>query len=301
MSAAAVRAIPRTTLACADCRHPALALRAMRISLERCAYADAIFFTDADSRALDIPAGVRVQPIETISDSPGYSRFMLKELLPHIATDFVQVVQWDGYVVRPEAWTDEFLDYDYIGARWWFRPEGSNVGNGGFSLRSRKLLAALADPRIAVTDPEDNAICLEHRALLESRHGVRFAPGALAARYAFEGEPPTGAEFGFHRLFNLPHFHGEAELASLIEALGGDAFASPVMVTFVQKLAQLGRKREAIGYARRVKASPSFATYPAEVREILSRTMLGLAPRLAPCPCGSGRAYRRCCGEALAW
>ena len=301
MNAPSPRTIPRTALACVDCRQPALALRAMRLTLERCSYEDAIFFTDADPGTLDVPRGVRVRPIAPIADSAGYSRFMLKDLARDIASDFVQVVQWDGYVVHPDAWSDEFLEYDYIGARWWFRPEGSNVGNGGFSLRSRRLLEALADPRFEPSDPEDNAICIEHRAQLEQRYAIRIAPGALAARYAFEGDMPTGREFGFHRVYNLPYFHGEAELAALIEALGPEAFDNPAMVTLVQKLSSLGRGREALRYARAIRAAPAFARFPAELRQLLSRTMLGLVPRMAPCPCGSGRAYRRCCGDAGAW
>ena len=38
----------------------------------------------------------------------------------------------------PEAWTDDFFNYDYIGATW----DDGVVGNGGFSWRSRKLYGA---------------------------------------------------------------------------------------------------------------------------------------------------------------
>jgi hypothetical protein len=42
--------------------------------------------------------------------------------------------------VNPAAWDPEFLDWDYIGAKWFWAEAGKRVGNGGFSLRSYKLL-----------------------------------------------------------------------------------------------------------------------------------------------------------------
>ena len=89
--------------------------------------------------------------IPRVASAREYSRFVIKDLLRDIATDFVQIIQWDGYVINGPAWTNEFLDYDYIGARWWFRKHDRNVGNGGFSLRSRRLLEALQDAAIPAT------------------------------------------------------------------------------------------------------------------------------------------------------
>ena len=48
-------------------------------------------------------------------------------------------------------------------------------GNGGFSLRSRRLLQALQDPRIALSVVEDETICRTFRPLLERDYGIRFA------------------------------------------------------------------------------------------------------------------------------
>jgi hypothetical protein len=51
-------------------------------------------------------------------------------------------------IVRPELWSNDFLEYDYIGAPWMYSDtsyitdEGEHVpvGNGGFCLRSKKFL-----------------------------------------------------------------------------------------------------------------------------------------------------------------
>jgi len=82
-----------------------------------------------------------------------------------IDTQFTLVTQWDGYVINAEAWTEEFLDYDYIGARWIgdvVKAAGSppeyNVGNGGFSLRSDIFLGAGTDRHLTTPPPRKTRI-----------------------------------------------------------------------------------------------------------------------------------------------
>ena len=271
--------VPRTTLACVDCQLPGLALRALRLSMAQCEFPSVKFFTDAGKIALEPGERIELVPVARIASAGEYSRFVLKELARHVATDFVQIVQWDGYVINGAAWTGEFQDYDYIGARWWFRQAPANVGNGGFSLRSRRLLEALQDPAIGVDLPEDNAICLEYRALLESRYGIRIAPAALADRYAFEGTPPTLREFGFHRLFNFPLLYAEAELAEVLGQIPDAEFCTDVSVSLVQRLSELGRTKEALRYAGRLRQAPErYARLPPESRADLERFMREAAP-----------------------
>ena len=102
-------------------------------------------------------------------------------------------------------------------------PRRSAVGNGGFSLRSRRLLEAGADARITDLHPEDAALCRTYRELLASDYGVRFAPLALARRFAYENEPPSDRTFGFHGPKNLPAVLDAQTLAEWIHALP-DAF-----------------------------------------------------------------------------
>jgi Protein of unknown function (DUF5672)/SEC-C motif len=294
--------VPRTTLVCIDCQVPVLAARALRLSLDQCAYPAARLFTDDPARVAGADRRIEIVKIPRITSSGDYSRFVLKDLLRFVDMDFVQIVQWDGYVTQGASWTDEFLDYDYIGARWWFREPGRDVGNGGFSLRSRKLLEALQDPKIAPSDPEDNAICLDHRELLERKYGIRIAPGALADRYAFEGESPSGREFGFHRVFNLPYFHDEVALNEVLDALPDAAYASPAVVTLVENLSRLGRKSEALRHGKRLRADATrFSALPANFRANLERLMVSLVPRNDPCLCGSKVPFKRCCGALANW
>jgi hypothetical protein len=293
--------IPRTTLACIDCALPSLGARAMALSMRQCEYGQAMLLTDSPAAALpDLDARIRVVPIPPLASAREYSRFVMKELAGHVETDFVQLVQWDGYVIRGEAWEDAFLDYDYIGARWWFHRPPHDVGNGGFSLRSRRLLEATRDPAVEVADAEDDAICRVHRALLEERFGIRYAPGAVADRYAFEGSKPTGREFGFHAIYNLPRFLGEQALSEVLDAIPEDRFSGSSTVSLVEWLAFAGRKREALKYAKRMRARRYERVSPDFLGRLLAR-MPTLVGRNEPCPCGSGRAYKRCCGSIESW
>ncbi len=54
-------------------------------------------------------------------------------------TDFVINFHSDGFVQNPSAWDDDFLNYDYIGAPIYPTNSFPFVGNGGFSLRSKRL------------------------------------------------------------------------------------------------------------------------------------------------------------------
>ncbi|MFN0162389.1 MAG: DUF5672 family protein [Burkholderiales bacterium] len=207
--------VESTTLIVADCANPDLALRALRLSMRDLAFPVVKLFTD---RAIDAP-DITVEPIPTIASHAQYSRFIAKELLFRIETEYVLVAQWDGYVVNASAWTPEFLLYDYVGARWdhaQMREEAHhNVGNGGFSLRSRALLEALQDPRIDDLNPEDSAICRRYRRYLEDKHGIVFADDDTADRFSFEHLLPDKAPFGFHGVTNIARFTPLPGLATL--------------------------------------------------------------------------------------
>jgi hypothetical protein len=136
---------------------------------------------------------------------------MCYELCRYIETDFALVVQYDGYVVRPNKWKQEFLNYDYIGAPWardtHYTKEGVNVrvGNGGFSLRSKRLLLALTELKLPFTDDgtgffhEDGILCSYYRKELENA-GIKFAPVEVAARFSHETDCAESVyrPFGFH-------------------------------------------------------------------------------------------------------
>lgn len=193
--------LPSVSLCAAASVNVAATVSALRASMEGLAFADCVLFTDADVSVAG--TGVRIAPIQRLSSSRDYSDFMVRDLAMHIGTSHCLIVQWDGFVINPERWDPAFLEFDYIGAPWPQFEDGRDVGNGGFSLRSRRLLQACQDPRFVMDGPEDVAICRLNRAMLEEQHGIRFADRAMAERFSYERSMPMQPTFGFHGVFNL--------------------------------------------------------------------------------------------------
>src|SRR5687768_7626393 len=100
-----VRKISKTTLCCIDCINHHLAIRALRSSMASCSFERVVFLTD---RFFELP-GIETVRIPTLRSREAYSAFVLHALADHIETEFVLLIQWDGYVVNPAAWQDEFL------------------------------------------------------------------------------------------------------------------------------------------------------------------------------------------------
>jgi len=209
--------LPDVTLVCVDTREPAMALWAMQRTMADIRFGDAVLFTAA-SKLNTTPDRIRLVDvrIETIE---AYSQFILRGLTEHIATSHLLVVQWDGFATRPQRWQPDFLQWDYIGARWHDKPMERSVGNGGFSLRSQRLLKAMHDSAIQLSHPEDICICVHNRGWLERQHGIRIAPPSVADRFAYERLLPHAPTFGFHGLFNFPRELSAAELREALTRL----------------------------------------------------------------------------------
>lgn len=146
---------------------------------------------------------VCTKPIRTMRQ---YSQYLLKNMWPLIDTTHCIYMQWDSMIMDNSMWTDEFLNYDYIGAPWPWHSPPTNIGNGGFSLRSKKLLDALCDGHIVFRDEEDIAedmiIGNVYRWYLESAHKIKFPPFELAKQFSFEGGTPRKS-WGYHGIWNV--------------------------------------------------------------------------------------------------
>jgi len=211
-----------------------MALRAIHDSTVRagCEFARNLVFTsmasksDQSSRQVpSVPAATEVIPQNGLDSIEGYNEFMMKGLNSYIETDFALIVQWDGFALDPANWQPVFLEYDYIGAVWPWMPSGIQVGNGGFSLRSKKLLEALQDPRVISHHPEDLAICQTYRHLLERDFDVRFAPPQVADQFSFERHPHSKS-FGFHGFYNFHRVFASDELRKRLEEIPSIVYGS---------------------------------------------------------------------------
>ena len=157
--------------------------------------------------------GIKFGSVKTISERlfsgrEAYSNFMVKDLWHHVKDmegTHILTFHPDGYVQCPSAWDDEWLNTDFLGATWWYK-DGMNSGNGGFSLRSKKLIEILSQLDLTGLDvhPEDNFICRQLRPWLEKEYGIKFGTEEQCNRFSIEAynvPPPDNrysGQFGFH-------------------------------------------------------------------------------------------------------
>jgi tetratricopeptide (TPR) repeat protein len=306
------------TLVAIDCAYAALAAKALKRSAALLPAARVLLLTDS-KEAFD---GVEVVNIAPIKSRAAYSRFILKELAHHIATDAALVVQWDGFVIHDEAFAEEFWNYDYIGAKWPHKQGDFRVGNGGFSLRSKKLLDALRDDAIEFREEEneDESICIRYRELLETKYDIAFASERVADRFAFDVSRPLGRTLGFHGVFNFWQVLSNDELIAfariapetIAEGLGFAALTknlvdlkrNEVAREFVtRRLASLPNDAAALDLRARldaaVESAKSVAATSAASAPITAPAseIKPPASRNDPCPCGSGKRYKECHGK----
>ena len=215
------------TIVAVDTAYPALTRKAIEQAIQVTGSEKVVIFSNED--VLPGSKWVKIDPIDQV----GYSRVVFKELAPHIETDHFMVVQYDGMPIDPKFWNDEYLKYDYIGAPWPWGAANRRVGNGGFSIRSRKLAELCADPKLVFNPTghgdnnymEDLHICVMYADYLESQ-GIKYAPVELAKQ--FSAEIPGGRfdTFGFHGTLCLPYYLNDDHMEFYISNMSERQFRS---------------------------------------------------------------------------
>lgn len=154
------------------------------------------------------PRVIKIRPINSKED---YSHFVLKELVDYVQTEHMLIIQHDGIVENPDAWKDEWLEWDYIGAVWYFGDPLHPVGNGGVSIRSTRLMQitkdddliqAINQPGVSFHKEEDHAICRIFGDYLKDKYDIKFAPVEVAKEFSIEGwgnpDPVYSGQFAYH-------------------------------------------------------------------------------------------------------
>jgi len=217
--------------------HHELAARALANTAKCLDFDEILIFSDKN-----FMPNSRWVPVEHFSSVRSYCDFMLKGMVEHVQTDHILFVQWDAQAHDSGAWSPEFLEYDYIGAPWPWANPNMDVGNGGFSLRSRRLLEALKNPNIcttAATPNEDQVIGDTFRPLLETLHGIKYAPTDVAARFSYELGNYSGS-FGCHGPWNIVRFSDDDTVDFYLQNMD---YATWNMYKWHHVLFELARKR----------------------------------------------------------
>jgi ADP-heptose:LPS heptosyltransferase len=226
-----MKQLDRITLIIADTKNYGESVSSLKKSLKLIKPAKTKFLTDVKIQSSNLP--FEIIPIDKIKSKREYSNFIIKKLDNYFDTDFVLVTQHDSWVIDENAWDDEYLNYDYIGASWVYDSD-RQVGNGGFSIRSKKLQHILAtDNFIDVLHPEDQSICIIYKFYLEEKYGIKFAPESLADKFSYELREPIQSTFGFHGKFYDPY--KPTIVLKRSAAMGDIVMLEPVMEYFFRK------------------------------------------------------------------
>ena len=184
-------------------------IKAMEYSMRGVKFADSILITH--EKPSDLPDSIRYKHIDKFNYS------MVYDLYKYIDTEFALIIHYDGFVVNPSMWSDEFLEYDYIGAPWPLPPEDDKItyrdinGNlcrvgNSVSIRSRRLMELPSKINMP-WEPfhgwynEDGYICCNNRHIFE-QYGMKYAPLEVAIRFGQEAMLPEGEgiePFVFHK------------------------------------------------------------------------------------------------------
>ena len=189
-------------------------LKALLHSMKKIDFARVLFLTDAEPRQ-NISPKIHFVKIPKIDNINAFNNFMVYDLHKYIDTDFILQIHYDGFVVHPELWSNDFLQFDYLGSPWpedkcFVCPDGqmSRVGNS-VGIRSKRLLELPSKlglkmtPGIDGTYNEDVFLCVTSRRILEE-NGCKFAPLQIAARFGKELSLPENKgkkTFLFHKWF----------------------------------------------------------------------------------------------------
>lgn len=155
---------------------------------------------------------VKLIQLPGVKNIDTWNKAVIYELPKHIDTEFCIFIHHDGWIINPEVWTNDWLNYDFIGAPWplpqddySYRDEAGElvrVGNS-VSLRSKKLMRLVAMRKWQFyygNCNEDGFIACHNRKWLEQQ-GCKFAPLEVAKYFSKEHELPENKNiktFAFH-------------------------------------------------------------------------------------------------------
>ena len=224
--------LPNVTLLAATSSEMDETQVSMRISLHNIEFGAAkLLCTTAPKQKYPDIEYVSIPPLNSVDD---YNEIIFQDLHKYFETSHCLIVQADSFVVNANLWKEEFLEYDYIGGPWpnkiqhnpevLLHLEKNPVGNGGFSLRSRKLVETTAKINFnSLNFPikaEDVVICyFLYQEMINN--GIRFAPPKLAAQFSMENVDhlygqDVNSVFGFHGKHMRDYFMKKYVLRSSI-------------------------------------------------------------------------------------
>lgn len=238
------------TLVCITSIKHELSEFAIEKTLESIPIDEVIVFSD---KPFNLSVGYHFFDLKGPINIGQYSTIILKELHKFIKTSHVLIIQYDGFATKKEFWSEDFLNYDFVGSvtnthhphikdskefftknrnekildvnKIYEKPTWISLG-GGFSLRSKKFLEACnnIEDRLPMEDgyyiiPEDMCGCFFNRKHLEEKYDIKFAPIDIGMNFSCELYSAYDHCLGFHGWYNIPFFLSEEECFYYMENL----------------------------------------------------------------------------------
>lgn len=219
--------LPNVTLAAMTSVKVKETVKALEYSMREIDFHEVILISHR--KPFFLPKGIEFRKIEKLKNIDAFNYHMIYSMHQYVHSDFMLLVHYDGFVVNPSCWKDEFMEYDYIGSPFPLPKDDFSyrdrdgrvcrVGNS-VSLRSKRLLEFPEKKGIPFEADhgffnEDGFICCKNRHLFEEA-GMRYAPIELAVYFGRENQIPEaeGIEpFVFHKWMGenakYPKFHKE--------------------------------------------------------------------------------------------
>jgi hypothetical protein len=169
----------------------------------------------SDIKPDNLPGYITHEFTNKMSNIDEWNYAAIYELGKHVDTEFAILIHDDGFIVNPELWQDDFLNYDYIGAPWPIPSDNFSFldingelircGNS-VSLRSKKLIDLPVKLNMKWESfhgyyNEDGFICVNNRHIYKE-HGMKFADIDVAKYFSHEtmvSEIEGITPFAFHK------------------------------------------------------------------------------------------------------
>ena len=209
--------LPNVTLAAMTSVKIYETIKALEYSMQGIEFGEVVLITHR--RPVTLPKTITYKHTSRLTDIDCFNYKIAYELGDYIDTDYVLLVHYDGFVVHPEKWQDQFFDYDYIGSPWPIPEEGTKhsyydihgnlcrVGNS-VSLRSKRFLDFPKKVGLKWERDkeglynEDTFLCCMNKHRFEEA-GMKFAPVEVAAQFGHEHPVAevmeVDAPFVFHK------------------------------------------------------------------------------------------------------
>lgn len=193
--------LPNITIICVETINPLQGYKVLRHCCKNIRFGRAKLIT---SEFTNFYGWIDHPPIEIVSlhKETTWNEYndIILHLNKYIETDFALLVQPDGFILNTNLWDNNWLNYDCIGAPWpdedsWLKLQtprlqacfnkNTRVGNGGFTLRSKKFLELTDKIESCNGLGEDNIVCCEYYDYM-IKNGIKYAPPEVAIKFSVE-------------------------------------------------------------------------------------------------------------------